>query len=172
MFGTSWAALRQSLADTMDRALDTYWGTMREADPDVMLLASQNEVLAPPSRRLHSEMQACLRLMLAACSALHCLSGNTTGVLRPANPRMLKDCWVLCAAPVADVHLHGDCRHHGAQSPIFMMLTPPRLDVGSGTPTSMPWKCIGRASRAIGCLQHEGSRPYGRHGFYIVRTLL
>ena len=45
MFGTSWAALRQSLADTMDRALDTYWDNMRETDPDVMLLASQTEVL-------------------------------------------------------------------------------------------------------------------------------
>jgi hypothetical protein len=52
MFGTSWAALRQSLAVTMDRALDTYWDTMRETDPDVILLASQTEVLVAHAGRL------------------------------------------------------------------------------------------------------------------------
>ncbi len=44
MFGVSWAALRQELADTMDQALDSYWGTMRGADPDAVLLSSQTEV--------------------------------------------------------------------------------------------------------------------------------
>ncbi len=44
MFGASWAALRQELADTMEHALDTYWGTMRGADPDAVLLSSQTEV--------------------------------------------------------------------------------------------------------------------------------
>ena len=58
MFGSSWAALRQELADTMDHALDTYWATMRGADPDAMLLVSQTEVHLVAKRRLPRILKA------------------------------------------------------------------------------------------------------------------
>ena len=111
MFGTSWAALRQSLADTMDRALDTYWDRMRKTDPDVILLASQTEVLVAHPEAATDENTTCGCMLCAVLLGLgrcHCAVADET------LPRNLTCGRVLCAAPVTDVHLHGNRRHHGA----------------------------------------------------------
>ena len=45
-----WQPLRQSLADVIDEALDSYWSTMRGPEPDAILLASQAEVCSVQRR--------------------------------------------------------------------------------------------------------------------------
>jgi len=48
-----YARLRQSLAVVIDRALGSYWESMRSPEPDAVLLAAQAEVILALTRIWH-----------------------------------------------------------------------------------------------------------------------
>ena len=102
----------------MDHALDTYWDTIRSAEPDAVLLGSQTEVKAAGrSAWFNIGPQATRNRSAGYILSTPLLAGNADRS-KPAglidNPGMtMTRCCPLCAAELADVHFHGHGRDNG-----------------------------------------------------------